>query len=53
MKKKINKGAYYLEVATQASTNSKKLLKEPRRNRFPYPLYVGNIPGEEERPGEL
>ena len=33
--------------------NSKKLLKEPRRNRFPYPLYVGNIPGEEERPGEL
>mgnify|MGYP002534807916 FL=1 len=49
----LNKGAYYLEVATQASTNSKKLLKEPRRNRFPYPLYVGNIPGEEERPGEL
>ena len=25
----LNKGAYYLEVATQASTNSKKLLKEP------------------------
>lgn len=38
-------GAYYLEIATQAGTNSKTLLKEPRRNRFPYPLYVGTVPG--------
>lgn len=49
----LAKGAYYLEIATQAGTNSKTMLKEPRRNRFPYLLYVGGKPGEEERPGEL
>lgn len=51
----LAKGAYYLEIVTQAGTNSKTLLKEPRRNRFPYLLYVGGKPGsgEEERPGEL
>lgn len=43
-------GSYYLEVATQYGGNSKQLLKEVRRNRFPYLLKVGE---EEERPGEL
>lgn len=45
-------GGYYLEVATQSSTNTKKMLKEPRRNRFPFMLTVGSG-GEDERPGEL
>ncbi|WP_455641457.1 DUF4469 domain-containing protein, partial [Parabacteroides sp.] len=35
-------GTYYLEVATQAGTNSKTLVKEVRRNRFPYILTVGS-----------
>ena len=38
-------GKYYLEIATQASTNSKVLLKEVRRNRFPYLLTVGEEGG--------
>lgn len=37
-------GGYYLEVATQYGGNSKQLLKEVRRNRFPYLLYVGKKP---------
>ncbi len=48
-------GSYYLEIATQTTGNSKILVKEVRRNRFPYLLYVGGKPGggEDERPGEL
>lgn len=30
--------SFYLEIVTQWSGNTKKLLKEPRRNRFPYIL---------------
>lgn len=40
-------GTYYLEVATQAGTNSKTLVKEVRRNRFPYILTVGNGGGSD------
>jgi hypothetical protein len=45
-------GSYYLEIATQAGTNSKTLVKEVRRNRFPYVLTVGNGggSGEDDRP---
>lgn len=44
-------GTYYLEIATQSSGNSKFLLSEPRRNRFPYLLTVGkNNGGEDDRP---
>lgn len=46
----LAKGDYYLEIATQYGGNSKTLLKEARRNRFPYKLKVGD---DEERPGEL
>ncbi|WP_455639576.1 DUF4469 domain-containing protein [Parabacteroides sp.] len=35
-------GKYYLDIATQYGGNSKTLLKEPRRNRLPYLLTVGN-----------
>lgn len=49
----LSDGTYYLEVATRYTTGKKdSLLKEVRRNRFPYLLRVGNG-GEEERPGEL
>ena len=41
-------GTYYLEVATQAGTNSKTQVKEVRRNRFLYVLTVGN--GGSDRP---
>lgn len=41
-------GNYYLEVATQAGTNNKTLVKEVRRNRFPYVLIVDNH--KEDRP---
>lgn len=41
-------GSYYLEVATQAGTNNKTLVKEVRRNRFPYVLTVGA--GGSDRP---
>lgn len=34
-------GSYYLEIATQYGGNSKTVLKEVRRNRFPYKLTVG------------
>ena len=44
----LAKGSYYLEIASQAGTNSKTLLKEVRRNRFPYLLTVGD--DEEDRP---
>ena len=44
-------GDYYLEIATQYGGNSKTILKDVRRNRFPYKLRVGKE--EEERPGEL
>lgn len=44
-------GTYYLEVATQAGTNSKTMVKEVRRNRFPYVLTIGNAGGgEDDRP---
>lgn len=46
----LPKGKYYLEVATQYGGNRSVLLKEPRRNRFPYLLTVDD---SEERPGEL
>lgn len=46
----LTNGTYYLEVATRYTTGKKdSLLKEVRRNRFPYLLTVGG----EERPGEL
>ena len=44
-------GDYYLEIATQFSGNSKALLKEARRNRFPYKLTVVN--GGDDRPEEI
>lgn len=48
----LTDGTYYLEVATRfTSGRSNSLLKEIRRNRFPYLLTVGD--GGEERPGEL
>lgn len=37
----LTAGTYYLEIATQSSGNTKFLLSEPRRNRFPYVLTVG------------
>lgn len=40
-------GTYHLDIVTQASGNSKILLKEPRRNRLPYLLTVGK---EDDRP---
>lgn len=40
-------GSYYLEIATQYGGNSKTILKEVRRNRFPYKLTVGK---EDDRP---
>lgn len=45
-------GDYYLEVATQYGGNSKQLLKEVRRNRFPYPLHVGEV-SDGDKPEEL
>jgi len=41
-------GTYYLEVATQYGGNSKTLLKDVRRSRFPYLLKVGS--GGSDRP---
>ena len=41
-------GKYYLEVATQYGGNTKQLLKEIRRNRFPYLLTVGT--DDDDRP---
>lgn len=41
-------GNYYLEVATQYGGQSKQLLKDVRRSRFPYLLSVG--PGGGDRP---
>lgn len=51
----LAKGSYYLEIATQTSTNNKTLVKEIRRNRFPYLLYVGGKPssGGGEKPEDL
>ncbi len=43
---KLTDGRYYLEIATQAGTNSKTLVKEVRRNRFPYVLTVGSTGGD-------
>lgn len=42
-------GSYYLEIATQFSGSNVRMLKEVRRNRFPYLLTVGNI-GDDDRP---
>lgn len=41
-------GKYYLEIATQYGGQSKKVLKDLRRNRFPYQLTVGS--GADDRP---
>lgn len=41
-------GTYYLEIATQYGGNRQTLLKEVRRNRFPYLLTVGE--GDDDRP---
>lgn len=49
----LAEGRYHLEVATQFGGNSKQLLKEVRRNRFPYLLTVGNPGGGDENPDEL
>lgn len=45
-------GTYYLEIATQYGGNSKTLLKDVRRSRFPYLLTVGDSGGggEDDRP---
>ena len=45
-------GKYYLEIASQYGNNRQTLLKEVRRNRFPYLLTVGNGggSGEDDRP---
>ena len=45
----LEDGTYYLEIATQAATNSKAIVKEVRRNRFPYLLTVGNG-SDDDRP---
>lgn len=47
----LEDGTYYLEVATRYVGNSSHHLKEPRRNRFPYPLTVGQ--GDSESPEEI
>lgn len=39
-------GNYYLEIATQFGGNSKQLLKDVRRSRFPYLLQVGSGGGD-------
>lgn len=44
-------GTYYLEVATRFVSSSSNMLKEPRRNRFPYPLTVGD--GSTDSPDEV
>lgn len=44
----LAEGSYYLEISTQAGTNSKTLVKDVRRNRFPYLLTVGEK--EDDRP---
>ncbi|MDD2953096.1 MAG: DUF4469 domain-containing protein [Parabacteroides sp.] len=46
-------GTYFLEVVTQYVGGSAKFLKEPRRNRFPYPLTVGDGGGGSESPDEI
>ena len=45
-------GKYYLEIASQYGNNRQTLLKEIRRNRFPYLLTVGNGggSGDDDRP---
>ena len=45
-------GKYYLEIASQYRNNRQTLLKEVRRNRFPYLLTVGDGggSGEDDRP---
>lgn len=43
-------GKYYLEIATQAGSNSKTLVKDVRRSRFPYALTVGEPAGDDDRP---
>lgn len=49
----LEDGTYYLEVATRWGGNSKQLLKEIRRNRFPYPLTVGKSDGGSNSPDEI
>lgn len=46
----LPEGTYYLEIATQYGGNNQTVLKEVRRNRFPYLLTVGN---SNERPDEV
>lgn len=42
-------GKYYLEIATQYGGNTKQLIKDVRRSRFPYQLTVGSD-SEDDRP---
>lgn len=48
----LSEGSYYLEIATQYGGNRSIMLKEARRNRFPYKLTVGNGGGM-DRPDEI
>ncbi|WP_455637447.1 DUF4469 domain-containing protein, partial [Parabacteroides sp.] len=43
-------GTYYLEIASQYGSNRQTLLKEVRRNRFPYLLTVGTVDDDDDRP---
>lgn len=43
-------GTYYLEIASQYGSNRQTLLKEVRRNRFPYLLTVGIVDDDDDRP---
>ncbi|WP_455638434.1 DUF4469 domain-containing protein [Parabacteroides sp.] len=45
----LSAGSYYLDIATQYGGNSKRLVKEVRRNRFPYLLTVTND-DDDDRP---
>lgn len=48
----LKDGNYYLEIATQYGGNSKQLLKEVRRTRFPYLLHIGEE-SDGDKPTEL
>lgn len=45
----LEDGEYSLSITTQYGT-SNKLVKEPRTYAFPVLLYVGNKPGDDDRP---
>ena len=48
----LKDGNYYLEIATQYGGNSKQLLKDVRRTRFPYLLHTGEE-SDGDKPTEL